>query len=118
MKHLVAVLVVFFLVPMLLLAQENIPGTNIVVLPPFAATRTPTRPPSRLRAILDAFQHYQKELHNLPTSDWPPDLWWIVVMLMPDKGHERWLINITTLKEEKGAEIIVITQIPITGKTA
>jgi len=122
-KHLIAVLAAFFLVSALLPAQENIPknipGTNIVVLSPIAATRTAMPPPRDMKTVLSDFhRHYQDELYNLPTSDWPPDLWWITVMLMPDEGRERWLIKITALKEEKGAKIIVITQIPIPAEKA
>lgn len=117
MKYLFAVFAVFFLVPILLLAQAR---ENIVVLPPIAASRTRTPPPQEMRKILiDFHKYYQDELRELTASDQPPDLWWILVVLVPEcKDYKGWCIQIRAVKEKRNAEAIIITQIPISDKAA
>ena len=113
-KHLFAVVAVFFLVP-LLPAQEK-----VVVLPPIAASRTPTPPPQELKKILIEFRnHYREELRDLLASDQPADMWWVVTMLMPEcEKHKGWCIVIAAAKEEKGARAITITKVPIPADKA
>jgi len=86
---------------------------KLCMLPPVVGKTAENRPTSIfIESLREFHRFYAKGLReNFSSSNEPENLWWILALLRPQCGKEKWCIEVYIAEEKKGAKPILVVRI-------